>query len=146
MIKTITAVIQFLRLWAACQAMVLALAVRDKAFPPVVVPMPNFFTASAARKGAAFFGVTIFVAINGRSYEEVRRTTLHEFRHCWQFWHHPIWYFRWLRPELKHHPENALEVDAREFSASRGSHGRPSVFSPEYHEAVLEKVRKAARQ
>ena len=47
MIKTITAVIQFLRLWAACQAMVLALAVRDKAFPPVVVPMPNFFTASA---------------------------------------------------------------------------------------------------
>lgn len=146
MAKTITAAIHFLCFWAACQAIALVLAVRDKTFPPAMLPMPRSFTTSAARKGAAFFGVAIFVAINGRSYEEARRTTLHEFRHCWQFWHHPIWYFRWLKPELKHHPENALEVDAREFARFRGSHGRPSVFSPEYHEAVLEKVRKAARQ
>lgn len=132
--------------WLVCQMMILVLAIRDKSFPAIIIPMSCFFTTSAARKGAAFFGVAIFVAINGRSFEEVRRTTLHEFRHCWQFWHHPIWYFRWLKPELKHHPENALEVDAREFARFRGSHGRPSVFSPEYHEAVLEKVRKAVRQ
>lgn len=132
--------------WLVCQMIILALAIRDKSFPAIIIPMPNCFSSRGSRKGAAFFGIAIFVKFNGRSKKDIRRTVLHEFRHCWQFWHHPIWYFRWLKPELKHHPENALEVDAREFARSRGSHGKPSVFSPEYHEAVLEKVRKAARQ
>jgi len=118
---------KFLKNWAWCQLSVILLGIKYMVISPLVLPFVPQGGVRAA--GRAF---TFFIFVNVRHERPfLRRIVYHEFRHVWQWQHHPMIYFRWMAHGINvPYHDRGFEKDARAFAKSLGKHGDLKAF---YH-------------
>ena len=128
---------KFIISWTIIQLMAIIMAVEELTFPPIVIP-GRFQRKSV--NGCAFFGIVIFLRFGDRKFIDIRTTLFHEFRHTWQFWHHPLVYMWWIcHPSVSqktYGTYNAIERDARAYARSGRKRGMSKILTLSYARRV----------